>query len=382
MRTRFLRKFIVLNIFSLLVISSNALAQINVYFQLSPTLQNANIVYISNFDLIQQGMAQFLFQVTIYNQSNEEQLGKLRFEIIKTGEPVPIVSAITNNFRLPSQPPNVSFNNIQLNAGFMLPNGDVIIFDEQSVQTPSDEFQQETLQGGKLPDGEYLFYASFINTSTNEEFPADPQSIEVMSSPYVFPIAPGTSDLAAPEIIYSPFPVFQFNTNLSDPLAPLEEPFLVQVYRKLDFHTSADEVLTTTPHLEYRTDRTMFQYPQGEGEQPLEPGSYLWRIQMVLPTTGGTEIIQSPIFAFKFLDPTNASEDMVARAGAEGVLRLLRYLIGQQADVYAEMLNAYSLTTIRINGEVIELSDLYGRITRYEGKVFRVNDLELLSSQN
>jgi hypothetical protein len=380
MKTRFVRKFIVLSIFSLLVISSTAFAQINVQFLLSPTLQNAKIVYISNFDLLQQGTGQFLFQVTIENQAGEEQIGKLHFEIVKDGEP--IISAITNDFRLPAQPPIVSFNNIQLNTGFMLPNGDFITFDDQSVQTPTDEFQQETLQGGKLPGGQYFFYATFIKTFTNEEFPAPPLSIEVISSPYVFPVAPGTSDLAAPEIIYSPFPVFQFNTNLSDPLALLEEPFLVQVYRKLDFHTSADEVLTTTPHLEYRTGAAMFQYPQGQGEQPLEPGSYLWRVQMVLPTTSGTEIIQSPIFAFKFMDPTNASEDMVARASAEEVLRLLRYLIGQQADVYAEMLNAYSLTTIRINGEVIELSDLYGRIARFEGKVFRLSDLELLSSQN
>lgn len=380
MKTRFLRKFIVLSIFSLLVISSNAFAQINVQFLLSPTLQNAKIVYISNFDLLQQGTGQFLFQVTVENQSGEEQLGRLLFEIIKDGEP--IISAITSNFRLPSQPPIISFNNMQLNTGIMLPNGDEIKFDEQTVQTPTDDFMQETLQGGKLPGGQYFFHTVFIKTITNEEFPAPPLSIEVISSPYVFPVTPGTSDLTSPEIIYSPFPVFQFNTNLSDPLALLEEPFLVQVYRKLDFHTSADEVLTTTPHLEYRTGSTMFQYPQGQGEQPLEPGSYLWRVQMVLPTTSGTEIIQSPIFAFKFMDPTNASEDMVARASAEEVLRLLRYLIGQQADVYAEMLNAYSLTTIRINGEVIELSDLYGRIARFEGKVFRLSDLELLSSQN
>lgn len=381
MRTWFHNKLVAACVFILLICNHAVFSQVEIEVELllSPTLQNAKIVYISNFDLLREGAAQFLYQVTITNNSGQEQRGKLSFKVKRDDEDV--ISAMTREFRLPSQPSIISLNNIQLTMGYPLPNGDQIIYDEQNIQNPSNEFQDEVLQGGKLPDGRYILLTSFINTITNEEFPSPITTLEVMSSPYIFPIAPGSNDISNPEIIYSQFPVFQFNTNLSDPLALLDEPFLVQVYKKLDFHNSADEVLTTTPHLEYRTGRTIFQYPQGEGEQPLEPGSYLWRVQMILPTTHGTEIIQSPILAFNFMDPTNAGESMIEKATAEEVFRLLRYLLGQQADVYAQMLNGYSLKTIRINGETIKLTELFSRIMRYEGKVFRIEDLELFSSQ-
>jgi len=356
-------------------------SQVSVTFLLSPTIQNAQIVYISNFDFIQQGSAQFLFQVTMENFSGQEQFGWLEFLIVKDG--YEIVIAKSNFFHLPSNPPIITFNNIQLMTGFPLPPyfDDEIRFDETTITSP-DEFRNETLQGGRLPGGRYIFNIKFVVASSGEEFPAPPKEIIVISSPYVLPIAPGTEDLSAPEIIYTPFPVFQFNTNLSDPLALAGDPFIVQVYKKQDYHLSADEVLSTWPHLEYRTGTTLFQYPQGEGEQPLEPGSYLWRVQMVLMTTNGTEIVNSPLFAFKYTDPTNASEDIVARASADEVLRLLRYLIGNRADVYAEMLNAYKLTTMRINGETVDLTNLYNKIIQYEGKVFKVSEIDLLSTQN
>jgi hypothetical protein len=365
----------------LLIFTVPVFSQVSITLLLSPTLQNAQVVYVSSFDFIQQGIAQFLFQVTVENTAGVEQRGQLIFEVVKDGEVIAL--ARTNFFILPADPPIITFNNIQLSNGFILPNGESLRFDETDVQSPNDDFKNESLQSGRLPGGRYFFTVEFEKEIPDDIELKSIQELEVISSPYVLPVAPGTEDLSAPEVIYTPFPVFQFNTNLTDPLALAGEPFIIEVYKKLDYHTSADEVLTTTPHLEFRTGTTLFQYPQGAGEQPLEPGgSYLWRVQMVLITTNGTEIISSPLFAFNYTDPSNASEDIVARASADEVLRLLKYLIGNQADVYAEMLSAYKLTTMRINGETVDLTDLYNKIIRYEGKVFKVSDIDLLAPKN
>jgi hypothetical protein len=248
MNSIFLKKInILFMLLVLLIFTVPVFSQVSITLLLSPTLQNAQVVYVSSFDFIQQGIAQFLFQVTITNTAGVEQRGRLIFEVVKDGEGIAL--ARTNFFLLPADPPIITFNNIQLSNGFILPNGESLRFDETDVQSPNDDFKNESLQSGRLPGGRYVFSVVFEEQSTSNEYPAPPQELEVISSPYVLPVAPGTDDLSAPEVIYTPFPVFQFNTNLTDPLALAGEPFIVEVYKKLDYHTSADEVLTTTPHL-------------------------------------------------------------------------------------------------------------------------------------
>ena len=286
-------------------------------------------------------------------------------------------------------------NNIQLSNGYEFIPGQPVRFNSQNITFPDDDFQKEVHQGGKLPSGRYQINVEFFHVENNVPDPSPigvgRDEIEVVSSAYVLPITPGREgDLSNPEIIYNEFPVFQFNTDIYDPLN-LGEPFEVEVYKVLsDQHTSVDEVLTSTPHLRIVTGQTLFQYPKAatdesgfsiEEYQPLTVGTYVWRVILNLQTTNGIDRIYSPVFAFRLVDPSTVSEDLVKQATSAEVLAILRYLIGERADEFINALGDYMLEEIRVNGTPIDIPGLYDRITQYTGKVIKVQNIELLGSQ-
>ena len=123
---------------------------------------------------------------------------------------------------------------------------------------------------------------------------------------FIRPIAPGTrAGDQFMEILYTQFPTFQFETDLdfTNPDFLANPPFHVQVFKKLDQHASIDEVLTTQPHYDEWLSNVVFPYPVAAA-QPLDEGVYLWRIQLGMVTSSGTEIIESPVFAFRVEDPS------------------------------------------------------------------------------
>lgn len=362
-------------IFPLFISNSVMAQQVRVEILLTPTLHNAQVVYLSNFDFLQLSTAEFLFQVTITNSGNAVN-GRLKFLVNKDG--TELVLAITNPFNLPPTPPVISFSNIDLSNGYTL-NEQTVKFDETDISYPPGDFEKEIYQGGRLPAGKYFFTAIFEAEGVSESH--NTEVIDVLNSPFVLPVAPGSADYTNPEIVYTQFPVFQFNSNITDPLALLDDPFLIQVYQKEEYHTTADEVLSSTPYLEKSIGTTLYQYPQGEGEQPLEPGTYVWRVKLLLNTTNGIEEISSPLYTFKYVDPASASEDVQKQILTADIFRLLKYLLGSRADEIAKSLNNYNISVMYINGEKIDISALYNQINSYQGKVLQINDLELLSSQ-
>jgi len=361
----------------ILLLGSNLSAQnVRVQIILSPALHNAQVVYLSNFDFMQLQSAEFLFQVSVENLSGANiPNGRLRFLVTRGSEE--LVNALTNAFILPQG--LTSFSNIELSNGIVLSTGSEVKFTETNVNYPDDTFQNEVLAGGKLPAGKYIFTVNW--ELGNAEVPSNVEVIDIINTPFVLPVAPGNADYTNPEIVYTQFPVFQFNTNITDPLALLDNPFQIQVFQKEEYQNSPDEVVTGTPYLDEKTGFTLFQYPQGGGVQPLEPGTYVWRVLLYLQTTKGTDEISSPLYVFKYVDPTAASEDVQKQIMTADILRMLRYLLGNQVDDIAKALNNYSIEDMRLNGESINVTDLYNKINSYQGKVTQVNGLELLSSQ-
>lgn len=374
----------------LLLLFKPVQSQVALDLILSPKLQNAKVVYISSFDFLQQGAAEFLFQITI--NADQDINGRIVFSVDRNGEL--LAEATTNDFVLPA---GIStMNNIQLSNGYVFPaNGARVQFDSQNIKSPDDDFEREVNQGGKLPAGRYQINVEFFRVENNVPDPSPigvgRDEIEVISGAYVLPVTPGREgDLSNPEIIYNEFPVFQFNTNVYDPIN-LGEPFEVEVYKVLpDQQASVDEVLTGTPYLRIITGQTLFQYPKAATDesgfsideyQPLTVGTYVWRVILDLQTTSGIDRIYSPVFAFRLVDPSTVSEDLVKQATSAEILALLRYLIGERADEYINALSDYTLQEIRVNGTPIDIAGLYDRITQYTGKVIKVENIELLGTQ-
>ena len=361
-----------------LICSSSAQPQLE--FQLAPSLELAQIVYVSDFDFYRQGATQFLFQLTLDNTSRPQAIGYLRFEIFRDDDP--IAETRSNDFILMADE-RFTVSNIELNAGFFTPMGNQPIrFDETNTTNPSSEFEDEVLTSGKLPRGTYRFIVSFHFNNDQDQLSAPPVAIYVNNPSFIRPITPGT--IAGDpylEVLYTQFPTFQFETDLdlNNPFFFDQPPFHVQIFKQLDQHASVDEVLTTQPHYDAWISDVVFPYP-AYAAQPLDPGVYFWRIQLEFLTTSGQEVIESPVYAFRVEDPSTLGQINDEGMKSE-VMQILENLLGNEGRQYIEQLGDYDLIDIRVNGESITLKRLYEIIENYQGEERHINDIFLNSTQ-
>jgi len=356
----------------------SSFAQPTLEFQLAPSLELAQIVYVSDFDFYQQGATQFLFQLTVNNRN--PVTGYLKFDIYHNADL--LAETQSNNFNL-LQGESFTVSNIELNAGFLTPIGnEPIRFEKSNTTNPSTEFEEEVLAGGRLPRGTYQFVVTFRFNNDQDQTSAPPVAIFINNPSFIRPIMPGTraGELYL-EILYTQFPTFQFETDLdfTNPAFLENPPFHVQIFKKLDQHASIDEVLTTQPHYDEWMSNVVFPYPAA-AVQPLDEGVYLWRIQLGMVTSSGTELIESPVFAFRVEDPSRLGEIDDEGTKAE-VMRILEDLLGNRGRNLAQALSDYSLTAIRVNGETITKKKLYEIIEGYQGEERLISDIMLKGTQ-
>lgn len=163
--------------------------QVEIDLFLSPTIQNARIIYVKSFDMLKDGATEFLFQITINNRETTDQEGRLVFRVNRNEEK--LAESSTNNFLLPSGISNL--NNLQLANGYTFPqNNEDVKFDYSNTQSPDDDFEKEIGQSGKLPSGTYFLTVSFYPQNNPDQGITASEKMEVIGSAYVFPIAPGT----------------------------------------------------------------------------------------------------------------------------------------------------------------------------------------------
>jgi len=379
MQLRKLRKVpLILSVVFFLLLSGSLYAQPSLLFELAPSLEFAQIVYVSDFDFYQQGATQFLFQLTVQNQN--PVTGYLEFQILRNGQI--LAQTQSNTFSL-LQNESFSVSNIELNAGYITPIGnEPIRFDKANTTNPSSDFEDEVLTSGKLPRGTYDFVVRYRFNNDQSEASAPPVSITINNPTFIRPIVPGTNAGSQYlETIYTQFPTFQFETDLdlNDPRFLSVPPFRVQIFKKLDQHASIDEVLTSQPHYDERQSNTVFPYPVAAA-QPLDEGVYLWRVQLELITSSGMEVIESPVFAFEVQDPSRLGE-LNDEGLKDEVMRILEDLLGRRGRQIAEQLSDYKLTAIRVNGETIDKKRLYEIIDSYQDSERIIDDIFLKGTQ-
>ena len=136
------RKYRIIPLVILLVsffIISSSVAQPTLEFLLAPSLELAQVVYLSDFDFYQQGATQFLFQLNVNNRN--PVTGYLNFEIFRNADL--LAETQSNTFSL-LQNESFSVSNIELNAGFFTPDGNQPIrFEESNTTNPSSEFEDD-----------------------------------------------------------------------------------------------------------------------------------------------------------------------------------------------------------------------------------------------
>jgi hypothetical protein len=362
--------------FSLLGISSGQVSGPQLDLQLAPNLELAQIVYVSDFDLLQQGALQYLFQLIVDNSTQPDFVGILRFEITLNNDL--IAATQTQPFTL-SANEVINVSNIDLSQGVIVQSGEEVKFDKGETQSPTSQFEDEVLQSGKLPRGNYKFVVGFLYNSGADESNAPPQILNINNPTFIRPVTPGTTTGSQfMEILYTQFPTFQFETDF-DPTFTSREPFRVQIFKKLEQHSSVDEALTSTPHYDEFLFETVFPYPAAAA-LPLDPGVYVWRVQLEMITSSGTEVMESPVFAFRIEDPNNLGQ--FANEGLQAdLLQILVDLFGEKGKEIARSLSDYNLLAIRLNGEKITREQFYKIIEGYEGQKRKISDIILMGSQ-
>jgi hypothetical protein len=353
-------------------------AQPTLEFLLAPSLELAQIVYVSDFDFYQQGATQFLFQITVNNRN--PVTGYLIFEIYRNAD---LLAETRSNIFSLLQDESFTATNIELNAGFFTPLGnEPIQFDKTNTTNPPGEFEDEVLAGGRLPRGTYQFVVSFRFNNEQDQISAPPVAIYINNPSFIRPVMPGTrAGDQYLEILYTQFPIFQFETDLDlmNPIFLEQPPFHVQIFKKLDQHASIDEVLTTQPHYDEWMSNVVFPYPAAAA-QTLDPGVYYWRVQLEMITSNGKEVIESPVYAFRVEDPSRLGE-FNDEGLKDEILRLLEDLLGEQGRNLAAALSDYNLKAIRVNGETITKKRLYEIIDGYQGEVRLISDIILKGTQ-
>ena len=107
---------------------------------------------------------------------------------------------------------------------------------------------------------------------------------------------------------------------------------------------------------------------------------YLWRVQLELLTTSGTEIVESPVFAFRVEDPSKMGE-LSDEGIQEDILQILIDSVGDRGRTIALRLNDFTLKEIRVNSEVITKKQFYEIIDSYEGQTRSIKDIILMGTQ-
>ena len=120
---------------------------------------------------------------------------------------------------------------------------------------------------------------------------------------------------------------------------------------------------------------TFEDYSNATTGQPLQFGkTYYWYVDVLVPTTAGTEKFRSEVYQFKVTQGDGSSGEGTA---VVSVLEMLRPIVGNQVDNFSKSLSDYELKNIRLNGKPITIYELYQIIDGYEGHLVEILELGL-----
>lgn len=220
---------------------------------------------------------------------------------------------------------NLDFRNPALRASYSV--------DESAKQ----RFEQTALATGTMPPGAYTFTITVRPTGSTET-PVTDEARFILSNP-------SRVDLLLPldrDDAVNQFPLFQwiFDGTRSR----------LRVYEKLPGQATLEETATGVPILQTEVASTGFQYPSS-GVRVLESGkTYVWYVEGLLRTSGGSEqVIPSPLRTFTVAQgPGTASQP--------SMLDALERALGAQYKALFDQLRAEGFTSagsMRLDGAAI-----------------------------
>ncbi len=332
-------------------------------------------LYLSDLDLMQQGTAEHLFDISITN-SGSSDIAIEKMTILFRKDDLLLGLAETDPFLIP--PGNAYVDNITLfNNDFVFPaNGSPVTILDSRIADEAKDLKDKILSSGKAPIGIYTIEATLQTTAGQQDNTGRTIFIAVTNPSFVQLVTPGNStDYGQPEDVYTEFPIFQWNGN------GVGDTYEVVVFEKPSSDISIDQVLNMRPNWrsELQAGQTA-QYPAGDAI-PLEFGrTYFWMVNMVVETSSGTEALRSDLYQFRLVNPEDLSNglQLLYKQQFED---LLRQLMGSNAEPLIRELAHYNFEAARLNGQAGTMDELLQHILGYRGKVIEVTDV-FIETQN
>jgi len=372
-QTKFTGLFILFLLNSLLIAQSIPNLQVSIL--VVANTEQMQSLYLSDLDLMQQGTAEHLFDLSITNSgSTDIPIEKMTIYFRK--DELLLGLAETDPFLIP--PGHAYIDNITLfNNEFVFPtNGSPVTILDSRIADEAKDLKDKILSSGKAPIGIYTIEAVVQTPSGLEEETGRTVFIAVTNPSFVQLVTPGnSSDYGQPEDVYTEFPIFQWNGN------GVGDTYEVVIFEKPSSDISIDQVLNMRPNWrsELLAGQTV-QYPAGDAV-PLEFGkTYFWMVNMLVATSSGTEALRSDLFQFRLINPEDLSDgqQLLYKQQFED---LLRQLMGNNAEPLIRELINYDFETARLNGQASTMDELLQHIQGYRGKVIEISDV-FIETQN
>jgi len=167
-------------------------------------------------------------------------------------------------------------------------------------------------RGGRLPAGTYVFRVT-VRDSRGEPIDTDEVRVSVTSPTRVELLSPGGPADASPPEVQGPTPRFIWS---ADGAAPGARFRLRVVQVDATAGTAVEALQSGFPAWESIVTGTSAFYPASAQALRLEPGgTYAWQVTRELSTSGGQDVVESPIYWFRVGGPG-------APGAASGTLQL------------------------------------------------------------
>ena len=287
--------------------------------------------------------------------------------------------------------PSLVFSNLDLNyesdgvagADFKL-EGSI----GEHIQLSEDDLlniQQQILQTGKLPNGNYVFTVSLkCATDDNIIYDSITKSIEAFEPTFLDLIAPGGSiQDTLSNTILTTNPLFTWN---ADYCSQCDYGIRVCQYNP-NLHASLSDAINDNSMLPSNqsfdfyplTNNQSFVYPTNDAFDLIPGNLYVWQINRSYQTTLGTQENKSPIFVFKVY---SSDDNIIDSSSNDLYADLLNQLLGTQYNQLfgnAGELKGFSIkgNTILLNNEEVPISVLYEIINQLDNGDLEIIEIEV-----
>ena len=342
----------------------------------------------------------FLYKIVnnTYNSPPDETINSLKAEYkLSVNSPdlglygAEIISGTVNITNMTV--PFLQFSNLDLNyESTGVPGADFQLEGSvgDHIQLSNDELiniQQQILQSGKLPNGNYIFTVSLKSSDDADDvciYDSITKTIEAYEPTFLDLIAPGGSiQDTLSNIILSTNPLFTWN---ADYCSQCDYGIRVCKYDP-SLHSSLSDAINDNSMLPSNqsfdfypvSSNQSFSYPTSDAFDLIPGDLYVWQIQQSYETTLGIQENKSPIFVFKIYSIDNEIEDSSSN---DLYSDLLTQLLGYQYEqLFGNngQLKGFTIkgNTILLNNETVPISVLYDIVNQLNNGDLEIIEVEV-----